>query len=52
MKCICKYIMLSHAAAIFKYLSSGSDGLCGLVVSGYRSRGPGSISGATRYSEK
>jgi hypothetical protein len=28
--------------------------LCGLVVivPGYRSRGPGSISGATRFSEK
>jgi hypothetical protein len=33
---------------------SGSDRLCGLVIraSGYRSRGPGSILGATRYSEK
>jgi hypothetical protein len=30
------------------------DRLCGLVVrvSGYRSRGPGSIPGATRFSEK
>jgi hypothetical protein len=31
-----------------------SDRLCGLVirVPGYRSRGPGSIPGATRFSEK
>jgi hypothetical protein len=31
-----------------------SDRLCGLVVRvpGYRSRGPGSIPGATRFSEK
>jgi hypothetical protein len=31
-----------------------TDRLCGLVVrvSGYRSRGPGSIRGATRFSEK
>jgi hypothetical protein len=31
-----------------------SDRLCGLVVRvlGYRSRGPGSISGATGFSEK
>jgi hypothetical protein len=31
-----------------------SDRLCGLVVrvTGYRSRGPGSILGATRFSEK
>jgi hypothetical protein len=30
------------------------DRLCGLVVRvlGYRSRGPGSIAGATRFSEK
>jgi hypothetical protein len=30
------------------------DRICGLVVTvpGYRSRGPGSISGATRFSEK
>jgi hypothetical protein len=30
------------------------DRLCGLVVSvhGYRSRGPGSFPGATRFSEK
>jgi hypothetical protein len=30
------------------------DRLCGLVVRvpGYRSRGPGSISGATRFTEK
>jgi hypothetical protein len=35
------------------YLSN-MDRLCGLVVRvpGYRSRGPGLISGATRFSEK
>jgi hypothetical protein len=33
---------------------SAMDHLCGLVVRvpGYRSRGPGSISGATSFSEK
>jgi hypothetical protein len=33
---------------------SYDDRLCGLVVRvpGYRSKGPGSISGATRFSEK
>jgi hypothetical protein len=33
---------------------STHDNLCGLVVRapGYRSRGPGSISGATRFSER
>jgi hypothetical protein len=32
----------------------GKDRLCGIVlrVPGYRSRGPGSIPGATRFSEK
>jgi hypothetical protein len=32
----------------------GEDCLCGLVVGvpGYRSRGPGSIPGATKFSEK
>jgi hypothetical protein len=36
------------------HLCTQSDGLCGLVVRvpGYRSRGPGSIPGATRFSEK
>jgi hypothetical protein len=28
------------------------DRLCGLVIPGYRSRGPGTIPGATRFSEK
>jgi hypothetical protein len=42
---------------IYKTLNSVSkhvDRLCGLVVSvpGYRSRGPGSIPGATRFPEK
>jgi hypothetical protein len=35
-------------------ISTGNLSLCGLVVRvpGYRSRGPGSIPGATRFSEK
>jgi hypothetical protein len=38
----------------FDTLNDGFDRLCGLVVRvpGYRSRGPGTISGATRFSEK
>jgi hypothetical protein len=38
----------------FNYLGYIIDGLCGPVVKvpGYRSRGPGSIPGATRFSEK
>jgi hypothetical protein len=37
-----------------KLYESNVDRLCGLVirVPGYRSRGPGSIPGATRFSEK
>jgi hypothetical protein len=36
------------------YVMKEVDRLCGLVVRvpGYRSRGPGSIPGATRFSEK
>jgi hypothetical protein len=40
---------------IIKYvLGCSIDSLCGLAlrVLGYRSRGPGSIPGATRFSEK
>jgi hypothetical protein len=39
---------------LFENLATISNCLCGLVirVPGYRSRGPGSIPGATRYSEK
>jgi hypothetical protein len=39
---------------IFRWVISSMDRLCGLVfrVPGYRSRGPGSIPGATRFSEK
>jgi hypothetical protein len=39
---------------IFKYYLERNDRLCGLVVrvTGYRSRGPGSIPDATRFSEK
>jgi hypothetical protein len=38
----------------FTYSLSCVDRLCGLVVRGpgYRSRGPGSITGAARFSEK
>jgi hypothetical protein len=38
----------------FKILQFKTDRFCGLVatVSGYRSRGPGSIPGAIRSSEK
>jgi hypothetical protein len=41
-------------ACIFKLEYPLSDRLCGLVarVPGYRSRGPGSIPGATGFSEK
>jgi hypothetical protein len=36
---------------IFKYYLERNDLLCGLVVTapGYRSRGPGSIPGSTRF---
>jgi hypothetical protein len=39
---------------MFKYYLERNDHLCGLVVRvpGYRSRGPVSIPGATRFSEK
>jgi hypothetical protein len=39
---------------MFKYYLERNDRLCSLGgrVPGYRSRGPGSISGATRSSEK
>jgi hypothetical protein len=39
---------------IINVLQKKVDRLCGLVVKvpGYRSRGPGSIHGATRFSEK
>jgi hypothetical protein len=39
---------------LFKYYLERNDRLCGLVVRvpGYISRGPGSIPGATRFSEK
>jgi hypothetical protein len=42
-----------HRKYILDYLTS-QDRLCGLMVRvlGYRSRGPGSIPGATRFSEK
>jgi hypothetical protein len=39
---------------VFAFCLLSSDRLCGLVarVPGYRSRGPDSIPGATRFSEK
>jgi hypothetical protein len=39
---------------LFYVVGEVSDHLCGLVVRvpGYRSRAPGSIPGATRFSEK
>jgi hypothetical protein len=39
---------------LFNLYSNIEDRLCGLVarVPGYRSRGPGSVPGATRFSEK
>jgi hypothetical protein len=39
---------------IYKFYLERNERLCGLVVrvAGYRSRGPGSIPGATRFSEK
>jgi hypothetical protein len=39
---------------IYVYYVEENISICGLVVrvSGYRTRGPGSIPGATRFSEK
>jgi hypothetical protein len=43
-----------HISTVFVSFTSKIDRLCGLVVivPGYRFRGPGSIPGATRFSEK
>jgi hypothetical protein len=49
------YYVSCEVRTEFKYFMwKKVDGLCGLVVSvpGYRSRGPGSIPGTTRFSEK
>jgi hypothetical protein len=45
---ITEYNIINHTNRYLK------DSLCGLLVRvpGYRSRGPGSVSGATRFSEK
>jgi hypothetical protein len=45
---------LQHNIIIFIILCAPEDRLCGLVVRvpGYRYRGPGSILGATRFSDK
>jgi hypothetical protein len=58
-------ILILYYISIITYVNCGdyinkffihniTDRLCGLVVrvTGYRSGGPGSISGATRFSEK
>jgi hypothetical protein len=54
-----RYQRLSHLVAAFRglhfyILSAQKDHLCGLVVRvpGYRSRGPGSVPGAARFSDK
>jgi hypothetical protein len=46
--------MTIYASKIFTIISDKKDCLCGLVVrvAGYRSKGPGSIPGATRFFEK
>jgi hypothetical protein len=46
--------MLFQKKFIFTTVQTQIDRLCGLVVRvpGYKSRGPGSIAGATRFSEK
>jgi hypothetical protein len=60
----CRYGSNGHVIVVFLLLNIGSffrysletetDCPCGLVLRlpGYRSRGPGSFSGATRFSEK
>jgi hypothetical protein len=47
-------VSTSELPVVMNLSVGGNDGLCGLVVSipGYRSRGPGSIHGVTRFSEK
>jgi hypothetical protein len=48
------YSFPDYYIIIISSSSSSSDNLCGLVVRvpGYRSRGPDSIPGAARFSEK
>jgi hypothetical protein len=49
------YKVVQRVWLLFRAVTSANiDGLCGLVarVPGYRSRGPGSIPGSTRFSEK
>jgi hypothetical protein len=45
---------MSHLCSILYFIFYGTDRLCGLVVRvlGYRSGGPGSILGTTRFSEE
>jgi hypothetical protein len=47
-------LSLRHYVVTLRLYISGFDRLCGLVVrvSGFRSRGPVTIPGATRFSEK
>jgi hypothetical protein len=47
-------MMMMMMMIIIIIITSATDRLCGLVVRvpGYRSRDPGSIPGATRFSEK
>jgi hypothetical protein len=50
----CMYIFIYIQIPDVSYIYNCSDRLCGIVVRvpGYRSRGPGSIPAATRFSEK
>jgi hypothetical protein len=49
----CISTLIKFMKAIYLFLAFViNDRLCGLVVPGYRSRGPGSIPGADRFSEK
>jgi hypothetical protein len=51
---ICTLRFIKTGSGIQNLVGEGNDRLCGLVVRhhGYRSRGSGSIPGATRFSEK
>jgi hypothetical protein len=49
---LCLVFVLSSFFSFFHSFFLQNDRLCGLVVPGYRSRGPGSIPGATKFFEK
>jgi hypothetical protein len=54
-ECTCKYTEQGHLKDCFHFLNiKGADRLCGLAVRvpSYRSTDPGSIPGATKFSEK